>query len=505
MRVSPVATPLTSSRYGTRLSVARRVGASILFTMLLIGGIPSTADAHGKLKRSEPAAGAHLGAVPRELRLEFNEVPELAFTTVQLLDASGQPVDLGPVSYAADSTRVIVVVVRGRVTGGAYMVVWQMAGADGHPVRGRYRFVVAPGASGTDAVAMPAPASAPGALAAHDSATMAAEHQDPVAMPTGNGFGAESPVYVLIRWALFAGLLLVIGAVAFRQLVLRFLRSKRPQDAPMLDTASRQAARIGHRAAQAVLAVVVLRLLAQSVAMHGARGALDLGLIGPMLVRTTWGYGWLLQLFAIVVAGVGFHRAWASETSTVDTRRGWAFATAGVLVLAFTPGLSGHAVAAPQAFPLGVVADGLHILGAGGWLGSLTMVLFAGMPVVLALPDDERGARLADLFNAFSPTALMCAGMLATTGVFAAWLHVGSVPGLWRTDYGRILLLKVGVLSVVAATGAYNWLRVKPALQQVHGASRIRRSATVELVVAVVVLLITAVLVATPTAMDAVQ
>ena len=86
--------------------------------------------------------------------------------------------------------------------------------------------------------------------------------------------------------------------------------------------------------------------------------------------------------------------------------------------------------------------------------------------------------------------------------MFAAWLHLGTVPALWQTPYGKTLLVKLAILSVVGATGAYNWLRVKPSLGNIEGATRIRRSAVVELGVGVLVLIVTAVLVATPTAMD---
>lgn len=54
----------------------------------------------------------------------------------------------------------------------------------------------------------------------------------------------------------------------------------------------------------------------------------------------------------------------------------------------------------------------------------------------------------------------------------------------------------------MAVTGAYTWLRVKPTLGQVEGAHRVRRSALVELAVGIVVLAVTAVLVATPTPVD---
>jgi len=203
-----------------------------------------------------------------------------------------------------------------------------------------------------------------------------------------------------------------------------------------------------------------------------------------------------------MVAGYGFHRAKNAEPLSASARHGWLAATIGVVILAFTPGLAGHAAAAPKLETLTLLADGFHVMGAGGWLGSLAIVLVAGIPAALALPEAERGAMVAELVNAFSPTALMFAGLVAATGVFAAWIHVGSVPGLWQTPYGRTLLIKLSVLSIVALTGAYNWLRVKPTLGQAEGAVRIRRSAMVEVIVGVIVLLVTAVLVAMPTAMD---
>jgi copper resistance protein D len=120
----------------------------------------------------------------------------------------------------------------------------------------------------------------------------------------------------------------------------------------------------------------------------------------------------------------------------------------------------------------------------------------------MQMAKHERGPAIVALFNSFSPTALVFAGFAAVTGVFAAWLHLGSVSALWQTSYGRTLLLKLGVLSLLAGTGAYNWLRVKPTLGNEEAGRWIRRSAAVEIAVGAVVLLITAVLVATPTPMD---
>ena len=70
------------------------------------------------------------------------------------------------------------------------------------------------------------------------------------------------------------------------------------------------------------------------------------------------------------------------------------------------------------------------------------------------------------------------------------------------STYGRVLLAKLAVLSLVAGTGAYNWLRVKPGLGSVQAAQRVRRLASTELRIGVIVVIITGILVATPAGAD---
>ncbi|HET7275877.1 MAG TPA: CopD family protein [Longimicrobiaceae bacterium] len=306
------------------------------------------------------------------------------------------------------------------------------------------------------------------------------------------GFSAESPLYAAVRWLTFMGLVGVIGVVAFRLVVLWMMCHKwEPAGRAIVAPAAARAARFGLGAVAVLAVALVLRLYAQSYAIFGGSHALDSESISALLSGTTWGWGWLLQGAAALVALAGFVMA------EKDSRMGWTLATLGVIALAFTPGLSGHAVATPELTALAVLTDGLHVLGAGGWLGSLLLVVVVGIPVALGRTDGDRGATVGALINAFSPTALFFAGVVVSTGVFAAWLHLGTVPALWESAYGRTLLLKLAVLSIVFGTGAYNWLKVKPSLGDEAAAGRLRRSATLELGVGVVVLAITAVLVAT--------
>ena len=129
---------------------------------------------------------------------------------------------------------------------------------------------------------------------------------------------------------------------------------------------------------------------------------------------------------------------------------------------------------------LAILADGLHVLAASSWLGTLAIVLFAGLTATAASPAVGRGAIVKDLIGAFSPVALASSAVAASTGVFAAWLHVGTIPNLWTTRYGLTLLVKLSILGVVAGTGFYNWRFVKPRLGTEDATVHLRRSARVD-------------------------
>lgn len=500
-------------RAGRYAATAWRFTLAIALIVL----VPPPAWAHGRLKASAPSAGASLSQVPRELRLDFSEAPDLTFSSVRLSGPDGREVALGAVGYAADSRRSLVALIAGSLQAGRYSIIWQMGGDDGHPVRGRIDFTMAPNASGLGVAPIGVIAVTPtgGSAALPKDTGMAGmeRHHDPESMPDGNGFGAEAPLYVLIRWIQFVGLLLAIGAVSFHTFVLGFIRrdprsENEAAEPDLLPIVESRAARVGHLAAVVLLVTLIARLAAQAYAMHGADSALNPTVLMPMIGRTMWGWGWLLQLVGILIAGAGFHGARVITPPTLrnmrraSNRGWWRTAGCGVVLLAFSPGLSSHASAAPRLRLLAMLADGVHVLGASSWLGTLAVVLVAG--IALAQSDRARGGGMfvRDLINAFSPVALVSAGIAASTGVFAAWLHVGRVPNLWGTRYGITLLVKLAVLGIVALTGVYNWRFVQPQLGTEEGTATLRRSARVEVAVAVIVLLVTAVLVASPTSMD---
>lgn len=464
--------------------VARLVAAGSALALAAILAAARESWAHGALKSSVPAAGSHLDKVPREIRLTFNENAERAFTRIALVGPDGREVSLGPVTIPKDSPRVAFAAIPELLAPGVYTVRWQFGGRDGHPVRGSFKFTIAPGARVDTALSA-------------TTADTAAAHHPPTSIPDNpepGTFDAGSPMFAFIRWLTFLGAFGVVGAVAFRYAVIgRMSGTGSPAGLALIEPALSRAATTGLAGAAVLLLTTFTRLYAQSVAMHGREAALDVDVVGSMILMTLWGRAWMLQVLAAIAAVGGF----------IAVRRGhfegWGVVAAASATVALSMSLSGHAPASPTWSSLAVAADALHVIGAAGWLGSLFFVLVAGIASARRLELEQRGRATADLVNAFSPTALVFAGLAGVTGLFTAWLHLQQVSALWTSDYGRTLLIKLVVLSIVIGTGAFNWRRVRPALLDELGPQRLRRSATIELLVATVVLAITSVLVATAT------
>ena len=455
----------------------------------------SAHPAHLALRRSTPSEGAHLAAAPRTLKLTFTEPVELSFARLRLIGPSDTEVPITSPRQPNDSAQIIFADVLGPLVGGVYRLEWQVAGTDGHPVRGTISYVVAPGATGREDPARLATGARGDSTAPGANPVEGATHHDPTSMPSGEFFDAESPGYVGVRALQLIALLMVIGALTFGFVVLGMLRRTETDPAVVVSMRGR-AAVVGGWAAVALLVTAILRLYAQSLAMHGPDEALAPTYIAAMVAKTVWGWGWLLQATGAVLAIAGFAMARRDRSS------GWLLSGVAGVMLALTPALAGHAAATPGLALPAVIADALHVIGAAGWLGSLFFVLAVGIPIALRLDADRRGPAIARLVSAFSPIALLFAGLAALTGVFAAWLHIGFSSALWTSDYGRLLLIKLAILAVVAAIGAYNWRRVKPALGDAAGTKRVQRSATMELGVGVLVVIVTAILVATPPPTD---
>ena len=117
------------------------------------------------------------------------------------------------------------------------------------------------------------------------------------------------------------------------------------------------------------------------------------------------------------------------------------------LALLLTVSLTSHA--ATEAYPtLPVVDDWVHLIGMTFWLGGLAY-LFTGLRQFSGLEGEVRTRLTSFLMMRFSAMALVSVGLIGMTGIYSAYLRVGSWSGLLTSIYGHALLIKqVFVASV---------------------------------------------------------
>ena len=179
----------------------------------------------------------------------------------------------------------------------------------------------------------------------------------------------------------------------------------------------------------------------------------------------------------------------------VSRARAWAWIVAPPLAagLSAYPALSGHASGTGDLTWITVPADTAHVLAAGVWVGGLAFVLYADRRA----RGSGGASELTRLVPAYSPVAVGSVGMLILTGVVGSWAQLEGLAALTATPYGRLLLAKLALVAAVMGLGLRNWKRLTPALASPEGPAALRRSAALELALAQLVLLVTAVLVRT--------
>jgi putative copper export protein len=215
-----------------------------------------------------------------------------------------------------------------------------------------------------------------------------------------------------------------------------------------------------------------------------------------VLTGTQWGTGFIVGL-AGALGLLASAKSFGSSAIASKVLR-WL----SIVALAASPALTGHAAATSGFAGTPAIADVAHVLGAGVWLGTLVVMMATVLGRVAAPGPGDKTMHMSQIIRAFSPFALASAGVVTLSGIFSGWLHVGTIAHLWDTDYGRWLLLKVALFLCIVAAGAYNWRRATPRLARDGGAASLIRSATIELMLAALVLAVTAVLVVTAPSID---
>jgi copper transport protein len=495
-----------------------------------------TAVAHSTLTSTEPPRDRVVANSPKMVVLHFDETVETALGSITVYDGEGRRVDAGDVMRP--SPKSVAVKIDRPLERGTYTVVWRVISADSDPIKGAWVFHVKEPGAQPAGVAAQVLKDTPFVVSVFYLAGRFLDFALLLACVGGTISLAialrTAPSRIRRRLlgvlAVLSGLLVVVALLGLG-LQAAAAGGESLGDGFRWDSVESVATdtRFGHFSlARAALAAVLCALAL--IARRGTRAGGDVaagagdgngvrgGVDGGRFQRPPTGGSRRVESESggRARAAGGQRGATLVEPSRVTVERGalngqgarHAVAprgtasvtlTAMLLVagaLVVTPGLSGHA----SVTGIGaVIADAAHVLAAATWTGGLAFVVAA-----LVMAGARRWPLAAVAVPRFSATAVVSVAVLLAAGAVNGYLQVRAWRGLWETEYGVLLLVKIGLVLPLLALGAYNNRFAVPRLRRQIASPaerrRFLRMAGAELLVMLAIVGVTAGLVNAPPA-----
>lgn len=178
----------------------------------------------------------------------------------------------------------------------------------------------------------------------------------------------------------------------------------------------------------------------------------------------------------------------ACSAPFVLTRNGAVLLLLAALLVLLPPALTGHAAGAAD-HDLATTSLGVHLVAGALWVGGLLALVLLRM---------RRTEQLVVSVGRFSAMATWCVVAIALSGVLSATVRLSGPADLLTSAYGRIVLLKLAALLVLAGTGWWHRTRTLPQLRGERASAAFRRLALVEAGVMVVTVAVAVALSRTP-------
>lgn len=496
-----------------RLAVVR-VPVTVLLAVVVCAGLllasMRPASAHVDFVGSDPPNVSTVAGPISTVTFEFSGPADPIASGFLIEDSAG--VSLPIESVGTDGDNRVVVTSASPLPAGRCKVTWALRGTDGHRMTGTVSFTVT-STGATD----PASSAAPTASNAARADTVAPA----VASATPRTGDSETTSFADVvaavgRWIVYGAILFVVGAFAYLVWVHRGTRRE-----------GRKIVFLIRRGALVVVFGAIIEWFAQ-LAVRGS------GRLSDVFSPAAWGevltsgfaigtllrlVGGVLVLRFVSIDVVSEDPVDMAELDRVDdldlvgdpSRGGGASTLAmpartralsrvrvesgplaflGVALLIVSESFIGHTASVePRALVL--ASDAVHMAAAGVWVAGVWLLSWTlwqrrrrGEPLDARL--------LAVRFSLVATWALVA---VALTGAALAWVILDAPGRLVSTQFGRVLLLKVVLVGVVALIGLHNRRSLLPHLESDTNGERFRRTILVESVLFVGVLLLTSLLV----------
>jgi copper transport protein len=400
---------------------------TVIVVLLILLAAATPVLAHALLLRSIPAENATLDRAPAQIELFFSETLEPSFSSISVLDSNGLSVDNADSKVdSADSTHLTVSL--RSLPDGIYTVAWKaLSAVDGHVTTGAFPFAV----GNVDAAA----------LAAAEQATRQ------VKLSLGE---------IIAKWLLYLAAMALTGGTLFILIIWQpaYAALQSESEAAFDETLWERLARL---ALIGLGLASILGLLVQAGQAAGSEIAAPWSpATGQILFSTRYGVLWLARFVLLLIL--------VTTLLEMKSRRARWLSFGISLLLLLTISLGSHAAAEPKpVWP--VLGDWIHLVAASIWVGGLTHFV-AGIWTVRRLSPATRTHLTSELIPRFSILALLSVNVIILSGIYSAYLRIGSLEAFVNSLYGQALIVKILIALPMVALGAINLLVITPRIKR---------------------------------------
>ena len=428
----------------------------IVLLVLSVSSIPFV-SAHPFTNETIPNLSSNAPTGVSEVVVFFSEPVELEFSTIKVLDNNGNQIDNKDTNYYEDEKSLIVTT--SPLEDGVYTVTTKvLSKVDGHLVPGAFLFAVG------DVVIDP----------------KLLENQSSIDLIFYPEAGARFPGIV--------GQTIVLGVV-IASLIIWGTQNKQSIKEELEQVQIKH-----HQKFMSITGIGLMLIFISNILMIAVQ-TVRLETSPIESIQTYFGTIWLARMIiTIVLLGIWF----TLDRKTNVTKKVQIPMLVAMLALISTSSLIGHGAASGETPAL--ILDYIHNLVAAVWIGGIFYFVFALLPSLSKLKEENREKMSLALIPRFSIAFIISIGIVIITGPLLMWFLESDVGLITESVYGQLIILKIAIASMMVALGGFFQFRVQKTAEKnfqsgkinVHG--KLRRSLKVDAALGVILLGVVALL-----------
>jgi len=414
----------------------------LILLFVLSIGIP-LAEGHPFTTETNPPQGSNAPVGITQISVQFSEAIEIEFSALKVFDSNGDQIDNKDTAYYQEENSLVVTTPP--LQDGSYTVTSKvLSKIDGHLIDDAFVFGV-------------------GKVKIDPSLLKQQKISETLLYPEA---GARFPGLV--------GQTIVLGCVISSLLIWKTNKKD------LISEKLTQLQEKFHSKFTSVTGIGLIAVFVSNILMLIVQ-TLRLETSAFEVVQTSFGTTWLIRMG--ITIGLLIVWFWMERKPSLSRKNRCPFLVLSLALIA-TSTMLGHGAGSEQ-IPA-IILDYIHNLIAGVWIGGIIFFGFILLPSLSILDDKKRELLALLTIPRFSIMIIISLGILIITGPTLLWFLESNVGLLLESTYGKLIITKIAIASIMIAIGGYNQFGIqkkaeknlKSGVISVH--KKLRRSLKIE-------------------------